>query len=117
MKYLVLLLADGDEKPWDEQTDEEQAALLQRFEDFDAACRQRGVVIAAGEALAPGDTATVMRTRGGEVTLTDGPYAEAIEGLGGFFLLDAPDLDVVLELMKVLPAYDMQVQPAVDLDG
>ena len=55
-----------------------------------------------------------MRTRGGRVALTDGPYAEAVEGIGGFYLVEAPDLDVLLDLLRTLPPYDMQVSPVVD---
>ena len=58
-------------------------------------------------------TATI-RTRGGTTTLTEGPYAEVIEQMGGFYLVEAPDLDVLLELLRILPPYDMQVSPAVD---
>jgi hypothetical protein len=115
MKYLVLLIGDGELKPWPEHTAEEQAAVMRRFEAFDAACRDRdGVEILAGEALAGPDQATTVRTRAGRETLTDGPYAEAVEGLGGFYLVEAPDLDVLLGLLRVLPPYDMQVTPAVD---
>ncbi|HEX5916480.1 MAG TPA: YciI family protein [Nocardioides sp.] len=116
MKYLVLLIGDGEEKPWPEQTDEEQAAAMAKFGAFDEACAARpGVTLLAGEALSgPGDT-TVMRTTGGTVELTDGPYAEVIEGMGGFYLLEAPDLDVVVELLQVLPPYDIQIHPTVDM--
>lgn len=114
MKYVVLLLGDGDEPPWAEQTEEEQAAAVAKFEAFDAACAREGVQILAGEALADGDAATTVRHRGGTRMVTDGPFAEAVEGLGGFYLLQAPDLDVVLELLQELPAYDMQVSPVVD---
>ena len=115
MKYLVLLIGDGELKPWSEHSAEEQAEVMTRFEAFDAACREReGVEILAGEALSgPGD-ATVMRTTAGRVQLTDGPYAEAIEGMGGFYLLEAPDLDVVVDLLSVLPPYDIQIHPTVD---
>jgi hypothetical protein len=116
VRYLVLLMDDGDERPWDEQTPEEQDATMARFGAFDAACAGRdGVDILAGEALGGPETATTVRTREGRVQLTDGPYAEAVEGLGGFYLLDVPDLDVLLDLLKVLPAYDMQVWPAIDM--
>ncbi len=116
MKYLVLLVGDGAEKPWPEQTESEQAAAMAKFGEFDTACREReGVEILAGEALAgPGD-ATVMRTTGGTVTLSDGPYAEVIEGMGGFYLLEAPDLDVVVELLRLLPPYDIQIHPTIDV--
>lgn len=115
MKYLVLLMADGELPSWESLTPEEQAAGMQKFEDFDAACREaEGVEILAGEALGTGETATTIRTRGGERTITDGPFAEAVEQLGGFYLLEAPDLDVVLDLITALPAYDIQVSPVVD---
>jgi hypothetical protein len=115
VKYLVLLIGDGELKPWSEHSDEEQGVVMRQFEAFDAACRDReGVEILAGEALAGPDRATTIRTRGGHVALTDGPYAEAVEGLGGFYLVEAPDMDVLLELLRILPAYDMQISPAVD---
>ena len=115
MKYLVLLIGDGELKPWPDHTDGEQAEAMGQFEAFAAACRERdGVEILAGEALAGPSHATTVRTRGGQVALTDGPYAEVIEAMGGFYLVEAPDLDVLLELLRILPAYDMQLSPVVD---
>lgn len=115
MKYLVLLIGDGELKPWSEHSEAEQGEVMRQFEAFDAACRDRdGVEILAGEALAGPAHATTIRTRGGATTLTEGPYAEMIEQMGGFYLVEAPDLDVLLELLRVLPPYDMQVSPAVD---
>ena len=117
MKYLVLLIGDGAEKPWSEQTEEEQGAAMAKFGAFGEACDTRdGVRILAGEALSGPRDATVMRTTGGRVHLTDGPYAEVIEGMGGFYLLEAPDLDVVVELLRLLPAYDIQIHPTVDVE-
>lgn len=118
MKYLVLLIGDGAEKPWAEQTAEEQAAAMAKFGAFSAACAAHdGVEILAGEALGDPSDATVMRTTGGgQVQLTDGPYAEVIEGMGGFYLLEAPDLDVVIDLLRVLPPYDIQIHPTVDVE-
>lgn len=117
MKYLVLLIGDGAEKPWSEQTEEEQGAAMGKFGAFDAACAARdGVRLLAGEALSGPRDATVMRTTGGKVELTDGPYAEVIEGMGGFYLLEAPDLDVVVELLQVLPPYDIQIHPTMDVE-
>lgn len=115
MKYVVLLMGDGELKPWDEQTEAEQGEMMQEFEAFDAACEAReGVTILSGEALGSGETATTVRTRAGQRQVTDGPYAEAVEQLGGFYLIEAPDLDVVLDLVTVLPAYDIQISPVVD---
>jgi hypothetical protein len=115
VKYLVLLIGDGELEPWSAHTEEQQAAVMRQFEAFDAACRERdGVEILAGEALAGPADATTIRTRGGTMSLTEGPYAEVIEQMGGFYLVEAPDLDVLVELLRILPAYDMQVSPAVD---
>lgn len=110
MKYVVLLMSEGEMPPWDEQTDEQQAAALERHDDFGAACRAReGVTILAGEALEPAPT--VVRTRAGVRSVTDGPYAEAVEQLGGFYLIESPDLETLLELTKALPDYDLQISP------
>ncbi len=115
MKYLVLLIGDGDLKPWAEHDAQEQRAVMARFESFDAACRERdGVEILAGEAISGPSHSTTVRTRGGRVSVTEGPYAEVVEGLGGFYLVEVPDLDVLLELLELLPAYDMQLSPTVD---
>lgn len=115
MKYLVLLIGDGELPNWNTMTPDEQAAVMQQFEQFDAACRERdGVKIEAGEALSGPSSTTTLRTRGGKLSVTEGPYAEVIEGLGGFYLIESPDLDTLLELLAILPAYDMQIQPAVD---
>ena len=91
MKYLVLLIGDGEVKPWPDHTDDEKTAVMARFGEFDAACRARdGVELHAGEALSDSRDATVMRTTAGQVQLTDGPYAESKEILGGFWVIEAP---------------------------
>ena len=116
MKYLVLLIGDGELKPWPEHSEEEQAEVMRRFGAFDEACAAReGVEILAGEALRGPESATTLRTRGGRLQLTDGPYAEAVEGLGGFYLMQVPDLDVLVELLGILPAYDIQLSPVADV--
>lgn len=116
MRYLVLLIGDGDELPWPDQTEAEQGAAMAKFGDFAAACEARdGVELIAGEALSDARDATVMRTTSGKVALTDGPYAEVIEGTGGFYLVESPDLDVLVELLQVLPPYDIQIHPTIDV--
>jgi hypothetical protein len=116
VKYLVLLIGDGDTTPWSEHTDEEKSAVMARFGAFDRACQERaGVDLLAGEALSDSGAATVMRTTAGRVAFTDGPYAEVIEGMGGFYLMEAPDLDVVVELLQLLPPYDIQIHPTIDV--
>ena len=115
MKYFVLLASFGEMTPWDQQTAEEQEAAMTQFVAFDEACGARqGVEIVSGEALGDGSMATTLRTRGGEMTITDGPFAEAAEQIGGYYLLDAPDLDTVTELCKILPAYDIDIRPVLE---
>ncbi|MEE9415221.1 MAG: YciI family protein [Acidimicrobiales bacterium] len=116
MKYFVMLAGDGEVGPWDQLTPEEQQAVLENFGAFDAACGEKsGVEMLGGEALEDGSTATTLRTRGGELTITDGPYAEATEQIGGFYLIDAPDLDTMTELCRSLPAYDIEIRPVVNM--
>ena len=64
MKYLVLLIGEGELTPWNELSETEQQAGMQKFHDFAAACRARdGVQILAGEALAGPSSATTLRTK------------------------------------------------------
>jgi hypothetical protein len=115
MKYFVLLAGFGELPPWDELTTEQQEAQMAQLGAFDEACAARpGVEIVSAEALGDGSTATTLRTRGGETTITDGPFAEAAEQIGGYYLVDAPDLDSLIELCKVLPAYDIEIRPVLD---
>jgi hypothetical protein len=116
VKYFVLLAGYGELPPWDKSTPEEQEAQMARFGAFAEACADRpGVEMLGGEALGEGSTATTLRTRGGEMTITDGPFAEAAEQVGGYYLVDAPDLDTVIELCRILPAYDMDIRPVLDM--
>lgn len=115
VKYFVLLAGYGEMPSWDELTAEEQEAGMAKHVAFDEACATRpGVEILSGEALEDGSMATTLRTRGGELTITDGPFAEAAEHIGGYYVIDAPDLDTVIELCQILPAYDIDIRPVLD---
>ena len=116
MRYFVLLAGFGELPGWDELTAEEQEAQMAKLAAFDEACAARPEVEILSEApLGDGSMATTLRTRGGEMTITDGPFAEAAEQIGGFYLVDAPDLDTVIELCRVLPAYDIDIRPVLDM--
>lgn len=114
MKYFVMLANEGMQ--WDELSADEQQADLERLEEFDQVCGARdGVAILASEALDGGATSTTVRiSQGREVTITDGPFAEAAEQIGAFYLVEAPDLDTIIELCRVLPAYAIDIRPVVD---
>ncbi len=116
MKYFVLLAGNGDVGAWEQLTPEEQELIFAKFGAFDDACEQKpGVETLAGEALQDDSTATTLRTRGGEMTITDGPFAEATEQIGGFYVIEAPDLDTITDLCRVLPPYDIEIRPVVDM--
>jgi hypothetical protein len=101
MKYLLTLY--GDESQDAEATPEEWQATLDAYWDYDRALRAAGAFI-AGEALQPSPTATTVRVRDGERALTDGPFAETREQLGGFYLLECRDLDEALDWAAKCPA-------------
>lgn len=115
MKYFVLLAGEG-EAPWAELTAEEQALEMAKHGAFVEECGARpSVALVGGEALGDGSMATTLRTENGEMTVTDGPFAEAAEQIGGFYLLEAPDLDTVIQLCKILPPYDIDIRPVLDM--
>lgn len=116
MKYFVLLAGYGEMTAWDEQSPEEQETELAQHGAFAEACAAHDrVEIVSGEALGDASTATTLRTRGGELTITDGPFAEAAEQIGGYYVLEAPDLDTVIEMCRVLPAYDIDIRPVLEM--
>ncbi len=118
MKFFVLLAGYGEMGTWDQLTPEQQEAGMAQHVAFDEACAVReGVEVVSGFALGGGASATTLRTRGGELTVTDGPFAEAAEQIGGYYVLEAPDLDVVIELCRVLPAYDIDLRPVLDVSS
>jgi hypothetical protein len=77
-------------------------AVIEEFLAFQRAATDAGVFVDSGR-LQPADTATTLRVHEGEVVLTDGPYAEIKEHVGGFVLLDCPDLDDVIKWVARLP--------------
>ncbi len=117
MKYTLLLIGDSEHGPWEELTEEQQNDEMGRHGAFAEACATReGVELLGGEALQDGSTATTMRTRTGELALTDGPFAEAAEQIGGFYVVEAPDLDTMVELCQILPSYDIEIRPVLSFD-
>lgn len=112
-KYLVLLA--GLENEWN---DAEPADRERWHQDHVTFGREVGSAILGGEALDGIDTATTVRRRSGTVELTDGPYAEAAEQLGGFYLLEAPDLDQVVKWCALLPEiYSIEIRPCIQIEG
>ena len=84
-------------------TDEERAAWEADDAAFNAEVTDRGYVV-SGERFAEPDIATTVRIDNGIATLTDGPFADVSEHLGGFLVIDVPDLDTALDLARRSPA-------------
>jgi hypothetical protein len=116
VRYLLMAQTDRDAVAG--LGPDEHAALMQRYVDFTTALAQSGVLRGA-EQLQPADTATTVRVRGGTSTLTDGPFADVVESFGGFWIVDAPDLDTALAHASSCPAAlvgSVEVRALVDLD-
>lgn len=99
MHYMFLIYnCENRPQPGDQGFEE----ILTRVNAFADECRRRGAFV-AGDPLKPVDMATTVRVREGRALLTDGPFAETHEHLGGYYLLDCRDLDEALELAEMVP--------------
>jgi hypothetical protein len=115
VKALVLMAAD--ETRWAAATPAERQEVMDAHTAFHKAVAERATML-AGEALAESPEARTLRPVDGARIVTDGPYAETAEQLGGFYLVEAESTDVVLELAALLPAwYAVEVRPVVDVEG
>src|SRR5689334_19158120 len=100
MRYLLLIYTEEtDETPPPDVAEASHKA----YGEFTADIKRRGL-FQAGEALTPTSTATTVRVVDGETVATDGPFAETKEALGGFYLIEARDLDEAIEAAARIPA-------------
>lgn len=100
MKYLCLIY--GTESKMATASREEMGAMMKDYEIFTQDIVQRGKYL-AGEGLQPTATATTVRVREGKSVVTDGPFAETKEQLGGFYLVEAVDLNEALQIAAAIP--------------
>ena len=115
MKFLVLMAEEDTWDRWNALSEAEQQAAYDCFNAFTAAVGQRGKVI-AGDALDRPELARTVRP-GPERLVTEGPFAETVEQMGGFWVVELPDLETALGAAKLLPeAYSVEVRPVVDMD-
>jgi hypothetical protein len=99
MRYALLIYtAEQTEAP----SPEAQQAEIDGYNAFSDHVKGRGAY-EAGEALDPTSTATTVRVRDGKTLTTDGPYAETKEALGGFYLVEAADLDAAIAYAAMIP--------------
>ena len=115
MRYLVTVAYEPT--VWSEASEDTRRRHHQQHLAFHEAVAERAHLV-AGEALAGPETATTLRHVDGVPTLTEGPFAETTEVVGGFYLVDADDLDVVTGLCELLPqAYTLEIRPVVQIEG
>lgn len=116
MKYLCLIY--DDEKKLATMPKDESDAFMGEYFSFTEGIRQSGHHV-AGEALQPVETAATVRVRNGKVSATDGPFAETKEQLGGFYLINARDLNDAIQVASKIPSArigSIEVRPVVDFD-
>jgi hypothetical protein len=102
MKYLLQIYPGGAREAGERLSPDEQRAI---DEEYVALGRSPGVI--GGEALQPVQTATTVRVQDGQTLLTDGPFVDAKEHLGGYCLVEADDLDAALDIAARIPAARM----------
>jgi hypothetical protein len=98
-QYLLSVIHPESGPDWvADATPEQMQEVFGAVDAFNTELQREGSWVFAGGLTAPSDATVVDATRGGEPLLTDGPYAEAKEHLGGFWVVEAPDLDAALAI-------------------
>ena len=116
MKYAFTIY--GDESQRDSASEEQRQAMTQAYGAVTQEMNEKGVFV-AGEGLYPTQSATTVRVREGDREVTDGPFAETKEQLGGFYVLDVKDLDEALEWAAKIPGSQfgsVEVRPVMVYD-
>jgi hypothetical protein len=116
MKYLCLIY--DEEKKLGAMSQSESNAFMGEYFAFTEAIRKSGQYL-GGEALQPVQTATTVRIRNGKLSATDGPFAETKEQLGGFYLINAKDLNDALQVAAKIPSARLgcvEVRPVMEFN-
>lgn len=117
-EYVILL--PGDEATWENATAEQKQAMYAKHEEFAKLLEQRGHRIAGGNELQSSRLGhTVRTTPDGTVHVTEGPYAESVEQVTGYYVVDTDDLDDLLQVCGVLAGAEgaVEVRGTVDHSG
>jgi hypothetical protein len=115
MKYLLLIY--HDEQVWNRHTEAEHQQIYGEYRELIQELQTNGKYL-VGDQLQPSTTARSVRVRDGKQLLTDGPFAETREQLGGFFLIDANDLDAASKIAARIPSArtgTIEVRPVVEM--
>jgi hypothetical protein len=115
MQYMLLIYSEESAEP---TSQEEANQVMADYWAYEKAVADAGVKLGS-DALQPTQTATTVRVRGGDKVVTDGPFAETREVLGGYYLLDVPDLDAALDWAARCPGAkygSVEVRPIMVFD-
>jgi hypothetical protein len=113
MQYMCLIY--DDEQVFQNMGEDERTQVFGEYGSFTESIRESGSYV-AGDALQPTSTATTVRIRDGKTLVTDGPFAETKEQLGGYYLVDANDMDEALKIAERIPSArygSIEVRPVV----
>ena len=116
MQYMLLIY--DNEKMWPSMNEKERNALMGEYFAFTEEVKKSGKLV-KGDALQPTNTATTVRVRNGKALTTDGPFAETKEQLGGYYLIEAKDLDEAMALAAKIPSArfgSIEVRPIMKFD-
>ncbi|MBV9327742.1 MAG: hypothetical protein JO352_28835 [Chloroflexi bacterium] len=103
MKYMLMFCkSEDDDRRFEAMTDAQRAQLFQQVADWQAEFRSS--FVDQGYRLGPAQTATTVRHKDGQVIITDGPFVEGGEVVGGYSIVDVPDLDRALRIARAFPA-------------
>lgn len=121
MKYLLLLASDPSDDPTGELVpgSPEFASMIQEWTAYTTALTEAGALL-GGEALQGVETATSIQVRDGQQIVTDGPFIEAKEVLGGYYLIEAADLDEAIGWAARVPSAvygTVEIRPIMEFDG
>ncbi|GAA4428157.1 YciI family protein [Georgenia halophila] len=115
-KFLLLMTEQDHFDRWEQADEALQARVATDFEAFTEAVEARGALV-AGEALARPDQARTVRP-GPDRPVTEGPYAETAEQLGGLWIIDMPGMDEAVAAAALLPAeYSVEIRPISQAEG
>ena len=117
MQYLLLIY--GDEAAWNARTDDDLDALNEGYSGLSHDLRAAGKLAGANE-LQPTATATTVRVRAGDTIVSDGPFAETKEVLGGYYLIESESLDEAIQWAERIPdarTGTIEIRPVVDHSG
>ena len=118
MRYMLLIF--GDESRFAEMSEEDAASQMKLWDDYTKELVDAGAFV-SGEGLQTSTTATTLRVENGERLLTDGPFADTKEQVGGFYVIECKNLDAALDWAEKLPSAQRgmptEIRPVMDYEA